>query len=72
MAGMGWDILGHEWAADMLERHIATGGLRHAYLFAGPRGVGRRTLALRFAQAVKCPAVSAAPASRSNACSKPI
>jgi DNA polymerase-3 subunit delta' len=54
MAGMGWDILGHEWAADMLERHIAAGGLRHAYLFTGPRGVGRRTLALRFAQAVNC------------------
>lgn len=54
MAGMGWDILGHEWAADMLQRHIATGGLRHAYLFTGPRGVGRRTLALRFAQAVNC------------------
>ncbi|MBM3137703.1 MAG: DNA polymerase III subunit delta' [Chloroflexi bacterium] len=54
MAGMGWDILGHTWAADMLQRHIATGGLRHAYLFTGPRGVGRRTLALRFAQAVNC------------------
>lgn len=54
MAGMGWDIQGHEWAADMLQRHIATGGLRHAYLFTGPRGVGRRTLALRFAQAVNC------------------
>lgn len=54
MAGMGWDILGHEWAADMLQRHIATGGLRHAYLLTGPRGVGRRTLALRFAQAVNC------------------
>jgi DNA polymerase-3 subunit delta' len=54
MAGMGWDILGHAWAADMLQRHIATGGLRHAYLFTGPRGVGRRTVALRFAQAVNC------------------
>lgn len=54
MAGMGWDTLGHEWAAEMLRQHIASGRLRHAYLFTGPRGVGRRTLALRFAQAVNC------------------
>ena len=70
MAGMGWDILGHEWAADMLERHIATGGLRHAYLFAGPRGVGRRTLALRFAQAVNCvnPPQPGVPCGECRAC----
>lgn len=42
------------WAAEMLRQHIASGRLRHAYLFTGPRGVGRRTLALRFAQAVNC------------------
>ncbi len=39
----------------MLRQHIASGGLRHAYLFSGPRGVGRRSLALRFAQAINCP-----------------
>jgi DNA polymerase-3 subunit delta' len=54
MADMGWKIAGHEWAADMLRQHISGGNLRHAYLFSGPNGVGRRTLALRFAQAVNC------------------
>jgi len=54
MAGMGWHIIGHSWAADMLRQQIAGGKLRHAYLFSGPTGVGRRTLALRFAQAVNC------------------
>lgn len=49
-----WNILGHTWAVDMLRRHIASGETRHAYLFAGPGGVGRRTLALRFAQALNC------------------
>lgn len=39
----------------MLTQHITSGSLRHAYLFSGPRGVGRRTLALRFAQAINCP-----------------
>lgn len=55
MVLMSWPILGHTWAADLLQRQIAGGRLRHAYLFSGPGGVGRRTLALRFAQAVNCP-----------------
>ena len=49
-----WELLGHEWAVDMLKRHISRGALRHAYLFAGPPGLGRRTLALRLAQALNC------------------
>jgi DNA polymerase-3 subunit delta' len=49
-----WNITGHEWAVDMLKKHIVRGTTRHAYLFAGPPGVGRRTLALRFAQALNC------------------
>ncbi|HUV16685.1 MAG TPA: DNA polymerase III subunit delta' [Pelolinea sp.] len=55
MADMGWDILGHDWAAEILKRHITTGNPRHAYMFSGPQGVGRRSLALCFAQAVNCP-----------------
>jgi DNA polymerase III subunit delta' len=51
---MTWDISGHEWAANLLQNHIVRGEVRHAYLFAGPPGVGRRTLALRFAQALNC------------------
>ena len=52
---MSWDLLGHEWAEQMLRQHIARGSLRHAYLFTGPSGVGKRSMALRFAQAVNCP-----------------
>jgi DNA polymerase III subunit delta' len=54
IAAMEWNILGHEWAAGLLQRHIAAGETRHAYLFTGPAGVGRRTLAVRFAQALNC------------------
>ena len=49
-----WNLLGHEWAVDMLRRHVARGDTRHAYLFAGAPGLGRRTLALRLAQALNC------------------
>jgi DNA polymerase-3 subunit delta' len=50
-----WNLVGHEWAVDMLKKHVVNGTPRHAYLFAGPPGLGRRTLALRFAQALNCP-----------------
>lgn len=49
-----WNLVGHEWAVDMLKKHVINGTTRHAYLFAGPPGLGRRTLALRFAQALNC------------------
>lgn len=49
-----WDLVGHEWAVDMLKKHVANGTTRHAYLFSGPPSLGRRTLALRFAQALNC------------------
>ena len=50
-----WGLLGHDWAVDMLKEHIRRESVRHAYLFCGPSGIGRRTLALRFAQALNCP-----------------
>jgi DNA polymerase-3 subunit delta' len=50
-----WGLLGHEWAVEMLKQHIAHQAVRHAYLFTGPPGLGRRSLALRFAQALNCP-----------------
>ncbi len=49
-----WNILGHEWAVDMLRQHAAHDEIRHAYLFCGPPGLGRRTLALHLAQALNC------------------
>ena len=50
-----WGLLGNEWAVEMLKQHLTHDSVRHAYLFSGPAGLGRRTLALRLAQALNCP-----------------
>lgn len=46
--------VGNEWAVHLLKEHVIRASVRHAYLFTGPPGVGRRTLALRFAQVINC------------------
>ena len=63
-------MLGHEWAVDMLHQHVARGDVRHAYLFCGPPGLGRRTLALRLAQALNCtsPIAAGVPCGQCREC----
>ncbi len=51
---MGWNYIGQDWAVDLLQKHIQRNTTRQAYLITGPQGIGRRTLALRFAQALNC------------------
>jgi DNA polymerase-3 subunit delta' len=47
-------LIGQERAVRVLQRGITTGRTSHAYLFAGPEGVGKRTAALALAQALNC------------------
>jgi DNA polymerase-3 subunit delta' len=54
MINDNWNMLGHDWAVDLLKNHLANGRMQHAYLFSGPQGIGRRTLALRLTQAINC------------------
>lgn len=51
---MTWKMVGHEWAARLLQSHLKNDQTRHAYLISGPPGIGKRTLTLRFTQAVLC------------------
>jgi len=48
------DFIGNERVVTGLERAIVTDQIRHAYLFTGPTQVGKRTLAMTFAQAIQC------------------
>ena len=52
---MGFDqFLGNQRIVAALRRMLARGRVPHAMLFAGPRGIGRYTLAVMFAQAANC------------------
>jgi DNA polymerase-3 subunit delta' len=51
---MDWHIHHHDWAVNLLRSHVGGDKLRHAYLFTGPEGIGRKTLATKFAQALNC------------------
>ena len=43
-------LIGHEAAEAMLLQAYRSGRLPHAWLFSGPRGIGKATLAFRFAR----------------------
>lgn len=47
-------VVGQEALTTTLKNAIATGKLAHAYLFCGPRGVGKTTCARIFAKTINC------------------
>jgi DNA polymerase-3 subunit delta' len=49
-----WQVVGHEWAVELLERSLVNGRTAHAYLLLGLPQIGKTTLALNFAQALNC------------------
>jgi len=56
------EVVGQEHVARTLRNAIAGDRLAHAYLFSGPRGVGKTTMARLLAKAVNCPDEAADPA----------
>ena len=48
------DIVGQEKPLETLRRGLEGGRLHHAYLFLGPEGVGKKSVALSLAMAIHC------------------
>ena len=47
-----WNIFGHEMAKNILNKQLVANNFPHAYLFFGPDGVGKKTLAQEFAKKI--------------------
>jgi DNA polymerase-3 subunit delta' len=64
------DVIGHEWAVEVLQAAIRHDRVGHAYLITGAAQVGKTTLAITFAQALNCTAetLSNRPCGRCRPC----
>ena len=65
---MSWEqVRGHDPVVRAFERAVERGRLAHAYLFAGPPGVGKRLFALQLAKTLLC---ENPPAGRFDSCDR--
>lgn len=48
------EVVGQEYIIKILKNAIKSNKIAHAYLFAGPRGTGKTTIAKLFAKAINC------------------
>ncbi len=66
---MAWnEILNHEPAFERFQRSIEKNRLANTYLFVGPPGIGKRTFALKLAQALLCESNNDSPLTPCKQC----
>lgn len=64
------ELIGQEPAIGLIKNSIARNRLAHAYLFAGPDGVGKKTCAQIMARTLNCMAGEAEPCDACRSCTK--
>lgn len=63
-----WSIIGHAAPLAALDRALHEGRSAHAYVFCGPEGVGKRSVALEFAAALNCESEGQKPCGECRPC----
>jgi len=51
---LNWNIIGHQEQIKFLEKSLNNNHLNHAYIFAGPKFIGKEKIAKLFAQSIIC------------------
>ena len=63
------EVTGQEYITETLKNAIKTGRFAHAYIFAGPRGVGKTTIARILAKSFNCETgISSTPCGKCPTC----
>ncbi|HSM24582.1 MAG TPA: AAA family ATPase, partial [Anaerolineaceae bacterium] len=61
-------VVGQQHIVKTLQNAVLKHKIAHAYLFCGPRGTGKTTVAKLMAKAVNCPVANNAPCNVCDSC----
>ena len=62
------EVVGQEYIVKTLQNSIKNGKIAHSYLFAGPRGTGKTSIAKIFAKAINCENFNGEPCNECDSC----